>query len=82
MPPLDDVNQFSDVPMTVRADLRCAPITVETLLSLKPGSLVRTVRAAGDSIDVKVGDQLIGYGEIIVIGNKLGVRLSEFVERI
>jgi flagellar motor switch protein FliN/FliY len=81
MEPIDELGQLSDLPMTVRADLRCAPITVEALLTLKPGSLIRTVRAAGDSIDVKIGDQLIGYGEIIVIGNTLGVRLSEFVER-
>jgi flagellar motor switch protein FliN/FliY len=72
---------FRDVPLEVAAELKCFSLTVEQLLDLRPGSIVRSRRAAGDSVDVRVGGQLICQGEVIVIDNTLAVRLSDFDEK-
>jgi flagellar motor switch protein FliN/FliY len=72
---------FKDVPLNVGAELKCFSLTVEQLLDLRPGSIVKSRRAAGDSIDVRIGGQLVCQGEIIVIDNTLAVRLSDFEEK-
>lgn len=71
-----------DVPLDIRAELQAQPMTVEQLLSLDAGYVLRTDRAAGDSVDVRVGGQLIGTGEIVVIENTTGIRISDFREKI
>ena len=71
-----------DVPLDIRAELPCRIMTVDQLLSLQAGSLICTDRAAGDSVDIRVGGQLLGTGEIIVIENTTGIRLSDFREKI
>ena len=72
---------FQDVPLSVSADLKCFNLTVEQLLELRPGSIVKSRRAAGDSVDIRAGGQLICQGEIIVIDNTLAVRLADFEEK-
>ena len=75
------VNAFSDVPMRVRAILPLPSLTVQDLLALEPGRILRTDRAAGDSVDIEVSDQYVCQGEMIVIENMLGLRLSDFREK-
>ena len=77
----DEVRPFEDVPLTLEARVICEPLSISTLLSLEPGTLVRTRRAAGDSVDVSVSDQCIGSAELIVIENRLAIRISDFSEK-
>jgi flagellar motor switch protein FliN/FliY len=56
-------------------------LTVEQLLVLAEGSLIRSERAAGDNVDVEVGGQPVGSAEIVVLGNSLGVRITDFREK-
>ena len=53
-------------------------MTVEQLLALKEGSLIRSDRAAGDNVDVQVGGELVGTAELIVLGGSLGVSYRRF----
>ena len=48
---------------------------------LKEGSLIRSERAAGDNAEVEVGGQPIGAAEMIVLGNSLGFRITDFREK-
>ncbi|MEJ7606028.1 MAG: FliM/FliN family flagellar motor switch protein [Bryobacteraceae bacterium] len=82
MTPLQEVYRVADIPLRLQAQLECCPLTVEQILTLDEGSLLRTERAAGDSIDVRIGGQLFGEGEVIVIENTIRVRISEFRETI
>ena len=82
MPAAELIAHLAEVPLDVRAELQTPKMTVAEILSLEPGSVIRSVRAAGDSIDVLVGGQLIGSGEIIVVENATAIRLSDFRERI
>jgi flagellar motor switch protein FliN/FliY len=78
---ISSTERFNDVPLAVEAQLECCTLTVEELLGLGPGSVIKTPRAAGDSVNLRVGNRVIALGEIIVIDNSLAIRISEFVER-
>ena len=55
-------------------------MTVEEILSLEPGSVVKLPRSAGENIDVLVGGTLVGSGEIVIIEDTVGVRITDFKE--
>lgn len=81
MSAIDELRNLADVPLDVEARLECCNLTVEELLALQEGSLIRSERAAGDNIDVQIGTQLVGTGEIIVLGSSLGFRIADFREK-
>jgi flagellar motor switch protein FliN/FliY len=81
MSALEQLRPLADIPLEVEAQLECCQMTVEQLLALKVGSLIRSDRAAGDNIDVRVGRQPLGTAEIIVLGGSLGFRITDFREK-
>jgi flagellar motor switch protein FliN/FliY len=68
-----------DVEMGVTAELGRTRMTVRDLLSLTPGSVVELDRAAGSPVDVLVNGTLIARGEVVVIDEEYGIRISEIV---
>ena len=68
-----------DVEMGVTAELGRTRMTVRDLLSLTPGSVVELDRAAGSPVDVLVNGTLIARGEVVVIDEEFGIRISEIV---
>lgn len=70
-----------DVEMNLTAELGRAKMTVSDLLNLTPGSVVELDRAAGTPIDLLVNGTLIARGEVVVIDEEFGVRISEIVDR-
>lgn len=68
-----------DVQMGVTAELGRTRMTVRDLLSLTPGSVVELDRAAGSPVDVLVNGTLIARGEVVVIDEEYGIRISEIV---
>lgn len=74
------MQHMDDVPLVLRAVLRCRDLTIGDLLALDEGTVVRTTRAAGDNVDLCVGDKQIADAELIVIENRLALRISEFSE--
>lgn len=79
---LDQLRPFADIPLPIEARLPCCNMTVAQLLALQEGSLLRSDRAAGDNIEVEVGGQPVGTAEVIVLGNSLGFRITDFREKI
>jgi flagellar motor switch protein FliN len=77
----EELRTLADVPLDVEARLECCTLSVEQLMALQEGSLIRSERAAGDNIDVQIGTQLVGTGEIIVLGTSLGFRIADFREK-
>lgn len=78
----DGLAHLSDVPLLLEATIRCEHLTVSELLALDTGSVIRTDRAAGESVDISVAGRMVSQGELIVIENTLAARLSDFCERI
>ena len=68
-----------DVEMGVTAELGRTRMTVRDLLSLAPGAVVELDRAAGSPVDVLVNGTLIARGEVVVIDEEFGIRISEII---
>jgi flagellar motor switch protein FliN/FliY len=65
--------------MEVTAELGRHRMTVRDLMSLQPGSVIELDRAAGSPVDVLVNGALLAHGEVVVIDEEFGVRVSEIV---
>ena len=79
MTPLDELGLFADVPISVEVELDRIEITVSQILNLETGRVLTMGRSAGENIDIRVGSVLIGFGEIVVIEERIGVRITDFV---
>lgn len=77
----EDLRHFEDVPLVLEARVPCQALSIRDLMSMEPGSVVRTTRAAGESVDITVSDQNVAQGELIVIENRLAIRLSDLTEK-
>jgi flagellar motor switch protein FliN len=70
---------LSNVEMEVTAELGRTRMTVRDLLSLTPGMVVELDKVAGSPIDMFVNGTLIAHGEVVVIDEEFGIRISEIV---
>ncbi|MEX2229391.1 MAG: flagellar motor switch protein FliN, partial [Dehalococcoidia bacterium] len=68
-----------DVEMRVSVELGRSSLSVEEILSLGPGSVVELNKLAGEPVDILVNDHLIARGEVVVVDENFGVRLTEIV---
>ena len=78
MPPLEEIAHLSDVPIDVEVELGRKIMTIADILGLDVDSLIRMPRSAGENIDILVGGRLIGFGEIVIIEDAVGVRITDF----
>ena len=72
---------LADVEMGVTAELGRTRMTVRNLLALTPGSVVELDRVAGSAVDLLVNGTLIARGEVVVIDDEFGVRITEILGR-
>jgi flagellar motor switch protein FliN len=75
---LNDITRFADVPIEVEVELARRMLSVQQILELEEGSVIAMTRSAGENIDLYVGGKLMGYGEIVLIENNIGVRITDF----
>lgn len=80
MTPLEEISLMSDVPIEIEVELDRQVMFVSEVLALEEGSVIRTCRSAGENIDIYIGGLLGGSGEIVVIENTIGVRITDFLE--
>ena len=73
-----EVTAFPEVVFDINVELDTRVMKVAEILDLKPGSVIRMTRSAGENIDILVGGSLIGYGEIVIIEDAMGVRITDF----
>ncbi len=78
MTSLEEIADFADVPVEVTVELGRRVMTIAQILELGPDSVIRMARSAGDNMDILVGGSLIGYGEIVIIEDSVGVRITDF----
>jgi flagellar motor switch protein FliN/FliY len=75
---LNEVTRFADVPIEVEVELDRRVLSVREILELEEGSVIGMTRSAGENIDLYVGGKLVGYGEIVLIESRIGVRITDF----
>ncbi len=68
-----------DVPVSLSLEVGRARIPIRNLLQLNQGSVVELERGAGDPLDVYVNGTLIAQGEVVVVNDRFGVRLTDVV---
>jgi len=80
MTPLEEIAPLADIPMDVDVELDRRIMTVREILALESGSVIAMDRSAGDTIDILIGGTIIGSGEIVILDEKLAVRITGFKE--
>jgi flagellar motor switch protein FliN len=77
--PRGGLDMLHDVEMEVSAELGRTRMSVRELLSLTPGAIVELDRAAGSPADLLVNGRLIARGEVVVVDENFGIRITEIV---
>jgi flagellar motor switch protein FliN/FliY len=68
-----------EVPVTLSMEVGRTRIPIRNLLQLNQGSVVELDRAAGEPLDVFVNGTLVAHGEVVVVNDKFGIRLTDVV---
>ncbi len=71
-----------DIPVTISMEVGRSNISIRNLLQLNQGSVVELDRVAGESLDVLVNGTLIAHGEVVVVNDKFGIRLTDVVSQV
>jgi len=82
VPPADeDVNLdvILDIPVTIAMEIGRTTISIRNLLQLNQGSVVELDRLAGEPLDVLVNGTLVAHGEVVVVNDKFGIRLTDVI---
>jgi flagellar motor switch protein FliN/FliY len=68
-----------DIPVTLSMEVGRSRISIRNLLQLNQGSVVELERATGEALDVFVNGTLIAHGEVVVVNDKFGIRLTDVI---
>jgi flagellar motor switch protein FliN/FliY len=74
-----DIDFILDIPLTLTVELGRARMLIGELLQLGQGSVVELVKFAGEPMDVFINQRLIAKGEVVVVNEKFGIRLTDIV---
>jgi flagellar motor switch protein FliN/FliY len=74
-----DLDFIRDIPVQLSVELGRTKISIKNLLQLAQGSIVELDAAAGDLMDILVNGTMIAKGEVVVVNEKFGVRLTEII---
>src|SRR5690625_2791694 len=75
----DNIEAILDIPVTLSVEIGRTKINIRNLLQLNHGSVVELDRLAGEPLDVKVNGTLIAHGEVVVVNERFGIRLTDVV---
>ena len=78
MSPQEEIAPLGEVPVDIEIELDRLVMATHDVLRLEEGSVIATTRSAGENIDIYIGGVLCGSGEVVVIENTLGVRITDF----
>lgn len=76
---LNDFDLILDIPVQITVELGRTKLTIRNLLQLAHGSVVELDGLAGEPMDVLVNGTLIAQGEVVVVNDKFGIRLSDII---
>lgn len=73
------LDMILDIPVTVAVEIGRTKISISNLLKLNQGSVVELDRFAGEPMDITVNGTLVAHGEVVVVNEKFGIRLTDIV---
>ncbi|MBD3755916.1 MAG: flagellar motor switch protein FliN [Gammaproteobacteria bacterium] len=74
-----DLDVLLDIPVTLQLEIGRTKVSIRNLLSYTQGSVIEMDRLAGEPLDLLVNGTLIAHGEVVVINDKFGVRLTDVI---
>ena len=77
--PARDINMVLDIPVQLSVELGRTKVSIKHILQLGQGSVVELDALAGEPMDVLVNGYLIAQGEVVVVNDKFGIRLTDVV---
>jgi flagellar motor switch protein FliN len=75
----NDINMILDIPVQLTVELGRKRIAIKNILQLAQGSVIELETLAGEPMDVLVNGYLIAQGEVVVVNDKFGIRLTDIV---
>jgi flagellar motor switch protein FliN/FliY len=78
MTPMEEIAKLADVPVLIEVEIGRPMLKLGDILALEEGSVVALPRSAGENIDIRVGGALVCFGEVIVMDDVVGVRITAF----
>ena len=76
---MNELDMILDIPVKLTVELGRTKITIKNLLQLAHGSVVELDAMAGEPMDVLVNGTLIAQGEVVVVNDKFGIRLTDII---
>ncbi len=70
-----------DIPLEVTVELGRTSMLINDVLQLNQGSVVELEKSAGEPVEIMVNDKLLGKGEVIVVNDRFGVRITEIISQ-
>jgi flagellar motor switch protein FliN len=74
-----ELDVILDIPVTISMEVGGTSITIRNLLQLNQGSVIELDRLAGEPLDVLVNGTLIAHGEVVVVNEKFGIRVTDVI---
>lgn len=74
-----NIDIILDIPVTISMEIGRTLINIRNLLQLNQGSVIELDRLAGEPMDVMVNGTLVAHGEVVVINEKFGIRLTDVI---
>jgi flagellar motor switch protein FliN len=74
-----DLDVILDIPVRISMEVGSSSITIRNLLQLNQGSVIELDRLAGEALDVLVNGTLIAHGEVVVVNDKYGIRMTDVI---
>lgn len=78
MSPTQEVAKIAEVPLEIEVELDRVPMKIGMLLDLDVDSIIEMPRSAGENLDIYIGGKLIAFGELVIIENTMGIRITDF----
>jgi len=74
-----NIQLLLDVPLRITAELGRATMTIKDVLELGPGSVIELNKLAGEAVDLLVNGKLVAQGEVVVVDENFGVRITNII---
>lgn len=74
-----NLNRILDIPLVLSAQLGTTHMLIKDLLQLGPGSIVELDKLAGEPLEVLVNERLVARGEVVMVNEKFGIRLTDVI---
>jgi flagellar motor switch protein FliN/FliY len=77
--PVQSLDFVLDIPLKVTVELGRSRMSIRDILQLQQGSVVELSKLAGDPLEILVNEKLIARGEVVVVNEKFGIRLTDII---